>query len=390
MSIDPVTGQTTALGSLGVGNAGGFTFVRKSTLGVIAGNSSGPQGGLVRLDPATFAGTLIGDGVEPGWLTGIASVDGRVFGSVKTVSGGFVSDLVELDPATGAELSRVPLQEGGETVKISDLAAQPGTGQLYGVGRRGGAPDSLLYRIDVDTGEVASFFGGNFVNDGGLGFGPDGTLYLASSVVAEPRLYTLNPDTGGILTQLNYGPDVGLDGLAVRPSDGALIATRGGFSGGDMIVQIDPATGQTTQIGPTGSGKATDLDFYQCPFVPSSVTVRLGEPANPEAYLPGAQPPVVGTTWTPSVDHGSFAPAAILDFAAVSPVAANVPLPIGTLLCGDPLLGTQVAGVGASFGFPIPLDCKFVGLSLCSQAGSVDALGAIALTNALDLVLGTE
>jgi hypothetical protein len=52
-----------------------------------------------------------------------------------------------------------------------------------------------------------------------------------------------------------------LDGLEVRPSDGAVFGTRSGFLGGNLIVRVDPATGITTAVGSTGVGSPSDLAF---------------------------------------------------------------------------------------------------------------------------------
>ena len=52
-----------------------------------------------------------------------------------------------------------------------------------------------------------------------------------------------------------------------------------------------------------------------------------------------------------------------------------------------PLLFTGAPGV--PFAIPIPDECGFVGVAVCTQGAAVGAAGAIQLTNALDLVLGS-
>ena len=87
-----------------------------------------------------------------------------------------------------------------------------------------------LYTVDKTTG-VATLIGGpgagllNFF--GAITFAPNGTLYMtaadldpASGLLINPRLLTLNPDTGQILSTVNMQDY--LPALGVRPEDGVL------------------------------------------------------------------------------------------------------------------------------------------------------------------------
>ncbi len=358
--------------------------------GLLAPNGRGSlltPGGLAAINQSSFTGTLIADPITPNGLTGLTCTpDGRLWGSAGDVNG---ADLVELNPVTGAVISQVPITHAGSSVRISDLACHPLTGVIYACGRRIGGDYGEIFTIDKTTG-VSTFLGQSGVfNDGGLAFDAAGTLYLLSALVANPALATLDPTTGFVLTSVNYGPATALDGLVVRPSDGALLATRGGTGGTEQIVRIDPVTGLTTELGATGTGRPSDLAFRSCQSVGSSTTVRLGTPPNPNAYLPGTQGPIIGTVWDPRIDHTTFLPAAVFDFAAFSGTATNVPLPIGVLLCALPVFGVQAVGASSRFAFPIPADCALLGTSLCSQGGSITAIGVIELTNALDVVVGS-
>ena len=59
---------------------------------------------------------------------------------------------------------------------------------------------------------------------------------------------------------------------------------------------------------------------------------------------------------------------------------------MGELLCKGPFLLLEVqAGLHA---VPIPLDCSFVGMTLCTQAG-VQTKSSLFFTNALDVTIGT-
>lgn len=126
--------------------------------------------------------------------------------------------------------------------------------------------------------------------------------------------------------------------------------------------------------------------------LPSSELVRAGTPPNALALLAGqSSGPVLGASWDPRVDHTSFAPNALIDLLALGAVPANLPASFGTLLL-DPLapLSWFSRPAGVAFSLPVPNDCAFAGLALSAQAVAVEANGAFALTNALDLVVGTR
>jgi hypothetical protein len=119
---------------------------------------------------------------------------------------------------------------------------------------------------------------------------------------------------------------------------------------------------------------------------------RLGSPANPDALLPGqTSGPAIGSTWDPMIDHTTFMPGAAIDCLGITVNPLNLFLPpLGTLLC-DPtqIVAIATAAAGLPFAVPVPNDCVFVGTSVCTQGASLDALGAILLTNALDITIGT-
>ncbi|MGE0141909.1 MAG: hypothetical protein AB7I19_01290 [Planctomycetota bacterium] len=65
-----------------------------------------------------------------------------------------------------------------------------------------------------------------------------------------------------------------------------------------------------------------------------------------------------------------------------------MPSPFGTLL-GGPGATALIVPVGVPFTLPIPLDSRLVGASLSAQGASID-VQTLALTNALDITLGTR
>ena len=116
--------------------------------------------------------------------------------------------------------------------------------------------------------------------------------------------------------------------------------------------------------------------------------VRLGSPANPDAFRPGqTRPPTAGQVWDPMVDHTTFMPSAVTDMIAISLNSANIYIaPYGTLLCQRPFLLTFTnASAGTPFSLSIPASAG--GLTFSAQAVSMDATGQLLLTNALDCVI---
>jgi PKD domain/RTX calcium-binding nonapeptide repeat (4 copies) len=241
------------------------------------GNGSGAAAGqLLLIDQTTAASTVLGDPVTPGGLTGLvydpfASV---LFGS--TINGG-VSTLVRINPDTGALISTVGTitnGPGGPTLSIGDLAIQPGTNTLFGIGSNAGGAGGLLFTIDKTTG-VATLVGSTGSGaGGGIAFAPDGSLYQTAfnSSFDFTSLNKLNPANAARISTVPL--PTYFDGLAIRPTDGAFFAAQGGT--GTTIYTINPSTGAATAIGNTSSS-TSDLAFG--PSTALAPTVELRGPS---------------------------------------------------------------------------------------------------------------
>ena len=376
-SVAPAGGQPVQERPSGSFAAGGPT-----PLFAVAGNGSPvTPGGFSVLNPATFAGALIADAISPGGFTGLAfTPDGRLWGTALFSFAGAV-DLVEINPSTGALISQVPVTEGGNPVRISDLAVQPGTGVLYGSGGRlvGGFFLGEIFTIDTTTG-VATFVGATgFPNDGGLAFDAAGTLY---ATIFTGELLTLDPATGGFLTSISFGPDAFLDGLVVRPSDGALLATRGGNGGGDQIVQVDPVTGLTVLLGSTGSGQPSDLAFAPLTGPPASCTFRNGLGGNPAIFTCTTNP-IIGATWVTNITPAFDTLVTVLGVGLGGPTS-------GAFVFGwELLILPPIPVISTGFGthtIPIPATATLVGVPAWSQGAQANTSGVV-LCNAQDLTL---
>jgi len=296
-----------------------FAGVAWETARGLGGSSEQPPGGLVTVDEAQLGAASVPSGASsaPGGTTLVADVydtgggyllgldfapDGRLFAS--TCSTSFcpegASELLELDPDTGAASNIGFIREGTDDLNIYDLAFHPDTGVLYGISDfLTGSCFGCLYTIDLASGQ-ASRVGEVDLGlglPGGLAFTPDGTLYLSTTISVSgfsgrppQNLLTLDPSDASVLAiedvllEQQFFVSAGgsqilvdsapLQGLASRP-DGTLVAT--GDFGITLLYErvlgtvLDPAgqpVGSPTHVwrvlGDSGENLA-DLAFQPVP-----------------------------------------------------------------------------------------------------------------------------
>lgn len=129
---------------------------------------------------------------------------------------------------------------------LSDIAYDS-SGNLWGLGFA--TNPTLLYRVDPSTGDT-TLVGSTLVDRmNGLTFGPDGTLWGAtSSNAATPSLYKINTSNGAAML-------VGSMGFACAGdltfSGGILYMAAASFTpgGNDLLVRLNTTTGAGTLIG---------------------------------------------------------------------------------------------------------------------------------------------
>jgi CSLREA domain-containing protein len=150
-SIDPDTGDTTLIGSIGFERVGGMAF-------------------------------------EPG--TGI------LYASGERADGSDTPVLIEINPDTGAGIE---IGELGFS-PVTDIAFRAATGELYAFGGPG-----ELYLVSTGTGVTTQIWLG--LNGGGLVFSPDDRLYLSAH---DSMLRELDPETAEVLAEspMTYIPNV--------------------------------------------------------------------------------------------------------------------------------------------------------------------------------------
>jgi hypothetical protein len=242
------------------------------------------RGRIITVNEATAAGTLLpGQGVGPN-----AGLTGLTFDASSALYGSAISNpvfadpatgaptLVQLNPATGESLFSVPITFGGDPLEVVDIAAQPGTGLIYGTSFTSTVPGTSIYTIDKTSGE-ATLVGVTGVIGVTLAFAPNATLYMSSAtftaagVQTGSFLHTVSPLTGAVLSTvpiaaLPSGNFVHIGGLGVRPTDGALFAAgREATVAQRGDIYTLSTTGTATLVGSTGVGEVGDLAFAPIP-----------------------------------------------------------------------------------------------------------------------------
>ncbi len=242
-------------------------------------DSSG--GSLVIVDQETAAYTLVGSPLANGPTPAIAmDSDGNVWVSNndRNNPAGKVGVLRRLDAADGSVVATVGTITDAadqQPLRISSMEFSPTDGRLYAViarddnieGAPGGKEGSIVV-IDTET-ALATVIGSTGLSRGGLAFSADGRLWLATVEVpagfANEVLAQINPATGAVVgTPVELSLGQGIEGMAIRPSDGTFFAV---YADGSTIFTLDPVTGAQVAVGnASGSeGSVADLTFRPSP-----------------------------------------------------------------------------------------------------------------------------
>jgi hypothetical protein len=233
------------------------------------------RGEVITISQTDAQGTLVGAGASDpaAGVTGLGfDTSGQLFATTINApllgSAPVRSTLVRLNPITGEQealIGTIKLANNTPII-ITELAIQPDTDALFGIGINPANFQTTLYRIDSGT-AVATFVGVTDLEVDALAFGPDGTLYGERAVFDDTGenflrgfLITIDPATGATLT--SAGPFfTHLGGMAVRPTDGVIFAS-GGFP--SDIYTVSPE-GVLTFLGVTGFGGVGDIAFTPLP-----------------------------------------------------------------------------------------------------------------------------
>jgi hypothetical protein len=263
------------------------------------------NGALGTLNPATGAVTVIGTPAGVKAISGLTfTSNGNLWGSTQN-GGGLpptlgnpppttTSDLIQINPVTGAEVSSVLINANGTPVSIADLATQPGTNEIFGIQSPNDANftgTANLYTIST-TG-AATLVGNTGVFFGTIAFAPNGTLYMTSADLPTTvgncadggdincALSTLNPANAATITTVAT-PDF-YAALGISPTGVIWAGNGGGDIGGPGTGQffagvsiLNATTGAATFIGNTGTNFAGDIAFQPTPEPSSLVLYGIG------------------------------------------------------------------------------------------------------------------
>ena len=255
----------------------------------LGGHSNGDStndGSLGITNQTTGVVTIVGHPAGVSRITGLVfDPAGNLFGTT-AVAGGFppppgptsTSNLIRINPVTGALISSVPVTAGGVGISIADLAIQPGTNAIYGIrsplDELGG--QGLLYTINPTAG-VATPVGNTGDFFGSIAFATNGTLYMSSADLdangnfVNAGLKTLSPLTAATLSFVSTSDFFGA--LAVRPEDSTIF---GGTGDSGLLFKVNPVTGAETLVGSTGRNFVGDFAFTPVPEPSTLSLLALG------------------------------------------------------------------------------------------------------------------
>ncbi len=247
--------------------------------------SSSNDGWLVTVNQTTGAVSPVGHPDSVARLSGLAfDTSGALWGSTLTPAFPIqrpplptTSNLIRIDPATGLQLSSVAITSNGKGLSIADLAAQPGTGTLFGVTGPNGPAPSSLFTIDKTTGNATMVGVVGGANSpfpfASIAFAPTGTLYASVALFNFgpdlPLLATLNPLTGALLTSVSTRDFFGAFGIR---DDGVIF----GGTGDEHQLFTVSTSGAETLLGDTGTNFVGDLAFQPVPEPGTLTLLGLG------------------------------------------------------------------------------------------------------------------
>jgi SdrD B-like protein len=199
-------------------------------------------------------------------------------GSTETDGDAIEDLLTKVDPDDSDPATNEDTVGTTGTMSVESLAFHPDTGDLYGVngGQLGtfnlgtGAFTATAQPVGTGSGEAGDV---NFDNIDGLAFDPDdATLYGVQRESNDPDLLVvIDPATGAHVPDafgagVDYAvidPVAGLadiNDLAIH-TDGTVFAIATEDDAGDHLIKIDPANGNTTDVGATGLDDVEGLGF---------------------------------------------------------------------------------------------------------------------------------
>jgi hypothetical protein len=253
--IPRITRNILAAAALSIGVLGFAAAAAADTMYAVTFNEE-----LIRIDPVSGAGSLVGplDTVMDAY--GLGSTGGRLYAFDQTVD-----RIRELDPLTAHTIRTVDIGIGSVVGEGAMDFRSDGVGFLASVA---GGTNYGFWSFDIVAG-TSSLLGSTGAPIDGLAFGPTGVLYAVGQF--NGTLFTVNQANGALTRVGDSGVlDQNLAGLAFYGD-----TLFGAFLDGNLY-QIDTATGNATLVGATGFGSISGLTVLEDEVpVPEPATLML-------------------------------------------------------------------------------------------------------------------
>jgi hypothetical protein len=210
-------------------------------------NDGTPGGTIYRIDPDTAEVLAeIPSPVVPGWVTGGGAME-VADGALWVAGGGSSRNLVRIDPAT----NRVVREISVEGASLGDVAVdEHGVWVSVFVREEGTPPRERmdLVRLDPDTGNEEA----RIPLDSEVGrevIAVNGTIWVhehetRGSVVGDSVLTKVDPETEKVVASVPVGSPV----MSVTQRDGFIWASTWTAEDGDLLVRLDPHTNEVIKI----------------------------------------------------------------------------------------------------------------------------------------------
>jgi PEP-CTERM putative exosortase interaction domain len=241
--------------------------------------ASGGPGELYILNPAT-GGVIqdvgpLNDALNANYgVTGLAfnPVTGLLYGSTGNADAATAAKLIQINPVNGlvTVVGDFNVAGGGAGSTMADLAFDS-SGNLYGIGSRGGPQ---LYSINLLTGQatiVGAGSGLTSTSGGGLAISPSGGFF---GTPTASRFGTYDSTTGAYSNIANPAKPAGGGAYAALDFDGNVLYGLNSGPGTPPpthLVTIDTVTGAVTDLG----ASVFSLDAIAFAPVPEPGTVTL-------------------------------------------------------------------------------------------------------------------
>lgn len=199
------------------------------------------------IDAVADAGTILGNGDEQPSSGPAYSIGGTADGTDP--------HLYEIDLATGATTDLGKLSDS--QFDVEGLALNPMDGKLYGAVTTGGNTGMIVIDLnDVENPVFLTVDQDVWADVEGMTFAKDGTLFLVTDETTVPEqeaLYTADPATGEttMIGPIDLPENAKIEGLAFDPLTGSLFLVAGSDRSKDAILhELDPSTGAVISAMP--------------------------------------------------------------------------------------------------------------------------------------------